>query len=68
MLEKPKHAELLLQYGAHFWVENEFGQSPGKLLPKDAVPSVRLSFTRMFEEASKQYQNQLGSGENGEEL
>jgi hypothetical protein len=68
MMEKPKHAEVLLQYGAKFWVENEYGQTPGKLLPRDVVPSVRLAFKRLFEDASRQYQNQLGSVEHGSEM
>lgn len=49
MLEKSKHAELLLEYGAVPNVRNEHGQSPLDLLPRDAVRSTKLHFKRIFE-------------------
>jgi len=51
MLEKTKHTELLLEYGAVPNVRNEHGQTPLDLLPRDAVRSTKLHFKRIFEEA-----------------
>lgn len=51
MLEKVSHAELLLEYGANISAVNEFGKKPLDLVPKDAVPSVRMAFKRMFTES-----------------
>jgi len=52
LLEKSKHAELLLEYGAHPFVYNQHGQTPLNLLPNDAVRSTKLHLKRIFEEAS----------------
>jgi hypothetical protein len=49
MLEKSKHAELLLEYGANPSMLNEAGQSALQLLPRDSVRSTKLYFKRMFE-------------------
>lgn len=49
MLEKTKHAELLLEYGANPAMLNEAGQSALQLLPRDSVRSTKLYFKRMFE-------------------
>lgn len=49
MLEKGKHAALLLEYGAVPDARNEHGQTPLDLLPRDAVRSTKLSFKRMFD-------------------
>mmetsp|Transcript_16077 Transcript_16077/g.24231 ORF Transcript_16077/g.24231 Transcript_16077/m.24231 type:complete len:317 (-) Transcript_16077:184-1134(-) len=51
MLEKSKHAELLLEYGADVMAVNEHGQYPLQLLPRDTVTSTKLYFKRMFEDA-----------------
>lgn len=51
MLEKTKHAELLVEYGARPDALNQFNQSPLQLLPRDAVPSSKLFFKKMFESA-----------------
>lgn len=50
-LEKEKHAELLLQYGANPILTNKFGFKPLDLLPKDASPSNKIHFKRIFAEA-----------------
>lgn len=49
MLEKGKHAALLLEYGATPDARNEHGQTPLDLLPRDTVRSTKLSFKRMFD-------------------
>lgn len=51
LMEKQKHTELLLEYGADVMAVNEYGQYPLQLLPKTAVRSTKLYFKRMFEEA-----------------
>jgi len=49
MLEKTKHAELLLEYGAQPDARNVHGKVPLQLLPVDAVRSTKLYFKKMFE-------------------
>ena len=49
LLEKTKHAELLLEYGALPNAVNEYGKSPLQLVPHDAVRSTKLFFKKMFE-------------------
>lgn len=56
MLEKVKHAELLLEYGAQPFVYNEHGQTPFNLIPADAVRSTKLYFKTMFESAHAKLQ------------
>lgn len=51
LMEKQKHTELLLEYGADVMAVNEYGQYPLQLLPRDAVRSTKLYFKRMFEES-----------------
>lgn len=51
LMEKQKHTELLLEYGADVMAVNEYGQYALQLLPRDAVRSTKLYFKRMFEEA-----------------
>jgi hypothetical protein len=51
LMEKQKHTELLLEYGADVMAVNEYGQYPLQLLPRDAVRSTKLYFKRIFEEA-----------------
>ena len=51
LLEKPDHAELLLQNGANPLSINEHGARPLSMVPRDAVTSVRLKFKKLFEEA-----------------
>jgi hypothetical protein len=50
-LEKIKAAELLLEYGAHPETKNQHNKTPLQLLPSNAVPSTKLFFKKMFEEA-----------------
>jgi len=62
LLEKNKHAELLLKYGANPYAKNEFGLIPIQLLPKDAVKSTKLYFQKIMEEAvnkQRQLSNEL---------
>jgi ankyrin repeat protein len=56
MLEKTKHAELLLEYGADPTATNEHGQMPLQLLPADAVRSTKLSLKNLFEAAYNKIQ------------
>jgi ankyrin repeat protein len=49
LMEKSKHAELLVEFGADAFAKNEFGQSPHQLIPADAVRSTKLSFKKIFE-------------------
>jgi len=51
LLEKVKHAELLLEYGAQPFVYNQHGQTPLSMLPSDAVRSTKIYFKKIFEEA-----------------
>mmetsp|Transcript_44126 Transcript_44126/g.32112 ORF Transcript_44126/g.32112 Transcript_44126/m.32112 type:complete len:320 (-) Transcript_44126:56-1015(-) len=53
LLEKTKQAEMLLEFGAIPDARNEHGQVPLQLLPGDAVPSTKLFFKKMFEDALK---------------
>lgn len=53
MLEKVKHAEILLEYGANPFLSNEYGQTPFKMIPPDTVPSIRRQYQSIFEEAHK---------------
>lgn len=49
LLERTKHAELLLEYGALPDARNEHGQRPLDLVPRDAVRSTKLYFKRIFD-------------------
>jgi len=49
LLEKPKHAEALLEFGANPFAVNEFGLTPLQLLPNDAVRSVKIQFKKVFD-------------------
>lgn len=51
LLEKVKHAELLLEYGANPYLKNEHGQIPFQMIPGDVVPSARLKYKQMFKDA-----------------
>ncbi len=51
LLEKPDHAELLLQNGANPLSINEHGARPFSMIPRDAVTSVKLKFKKLFEDA-----------------
>lgn len=53
MLEKVKHAGLLLEFGAHPDASNEHGQQPLQLVPRDAVRSTKLIYKQMFDEVWK---------------
>ena len=49
LLEKVKHAEMLIAYGANIYASNEHGQVPLQLLPRDSVRSTKLQFKKIFE-------------------
>lgn len=49
LLERTKHAEMLLEYGATPDARNQHGQKPLDLLPRDAVRSTKLHFKRIFD-------------------
>lgn len=52
MMEKTKHAELLLEYSANPFATNQYGQNPFQVIPVDAVRSTKLFFKKMFDEAA----------------
>lgn len=60
MLEKPKHAELLLNYGASPWSVNQYRVNAFQLIPKDAVRSTKLEFKRIFEDAYRNIKTPSG--------
>jgi hypothetical protein len=67
MLEKPKHAHLLLDYGANPYLKNEHNMIPYQLVPRDAVPSSRLQYKTMFNEIYKKLaQSENDSSSQGE--
>jgi Ankyrin repeats (3 copies)/Ankyrin repeat len=61
LLEKIKHAEVLLQYGANPFATNQYGQNAFQVIPGDAVRSTKLAFQKIFQEAEEKLRNQIGS-------
>ncbi len=51
LLEKIKHVELLLEYGAIPDARNQYGQVPLQMLPGNSVRSTKLFLKKMFEDA-----------------
>jgi len=49
LLEKIKHADLLIRYGASVRTLNAYGQEPYSLIPKDTPQSTKLDFKKMFD-------------------
>lgn len=49
LLEKIKHADLLIRYGASVRVLNSYGQDPYSLIPKDTPQTTKLNFKKMFD-------------------
>lgn len=73
LLEKVKHATLLLEYGANPYLQNEHGQTPYKMIPGDAVASTKRHYRQIFDEAYKkieqmQQQEEAGAGQTQGEL
>lgn len=69
LLEKHKHADLLLQYGANPFMKNEYDQHPLQLVPKDTVRSTKTFFKKIFEEAyNKVKTTSSGTSRGGAEL
>ncbi len=60
-LEKLKHAEALLEYGANPYATNEHGQNPFQLIPESTVPSSKLYFQKIFHDAAKRMSSILSS-------
>ena len=60
-LEKIRHAEALLEYGANPHAVNEHGQQPHHLLPTTVLPATKLRFQQVFNEAAQRLSTQLGS-------
>jgi len=58
LLEKNKHAELLLQYGAEPDARNEHGKTPMQLIPPSTVPSTKIAFKKAFDEARERIKSQ----------
>ena len=59
-MEKLKHVELLLEFGANPLAFNMYGQAPLHLLPKDALKSTRMYIVKLFKEAVDKQQTQIG--------
>jgi len=53
LMEKMKHIELLLEYGADPEARNQYGQSPIDLVPADAVRSLKMQVAYEFKEAQR---------------
>jgi ankyrin repeat protein len=68
LLAKQKHTELLLEYGANPFAENQFGQTPLQLLPVDEVRSTKLYFKKIFEEAGAKKLKEIKVSENENSL
>ena len=49
LLEKIKHADLLIRYGASVRTLNAYGQEPYALIPNDTPKSTKLDFKKMFD-------------------
>lgn len=60
-LEKLKHAEALLEYGANPYATNEHGQNPFQLIPESSMKSSKLQFQKIFQDAAGRLSSQLGS-------
>jgi hypothetical protein len=67
MLEKVKHAKLLLEYGADAMARNANGQYPINMVPRDAVRSTKLMYKQIFDEVYKKKQEAALKGA-GDEL
>lgn len=53
LLEKPKHARILLEYGANPIALNQYNMSPLQMLPADSLMSTKNMFKKMFDTAMK---------------
>lgn len=53
LLEKVKHATMLLEYGANPHLRNEYGQIPYNMIPSDATISHKRAYRQIFDEAYK---------------
>ena len=51
LLEKVKHATLLLEYGANPYLRNQHGQLPYTMIPGDATISHKRAYRQIFDEA-----------------
>lgn len=49
LLEKEKHAAMLMKYNANPFLLNQYGQRPYDMIPKDAVASTRRLFRQIFQ-------------------
>jgi ankyrin repeat protein len=69
LLEKVKHATMLLEYGANPYLQNEHGQIAYKMIPGDATASHKRAYRMIFDEAYKkieQMEQQEGTQSQGE--
>eukprot|EP01041_Mallomonas_annulata_P000184 gene184-317_t len=51
LMEKAEHAAQLLEFGANTQAVNEWGMTPLQMLPGGTVPSIRMKFKKLFEDA-----------------
>jgi len=59
-LEKLKHAEALLEYGANPFATNQHGQNPFQLIPVNMLKSSKLAFQKIFQAAESRLSHQIG--------
>lgn len=60
LLEKVKHALLLLEYGADPLAVNQHGQTPLELLPSDSVNNIKMKLARAFKESIDKRSRSIG--------
>lgn len=63
LLERTKHAELLLDYGANPFAVNKYQNTPLQLLPSDIPTSSKLYFRKIFEDARAKWNSLAMDGQ-----
>jgi ankyrin repeat protein len=65
MLEKVRHAELLLEYGADPLAKNKHGQMPLQMVPTNALRTTKIQLKTTFEAAYEKMQQRVRVGSGG---
>jgi len=60
LFEKPRFAELLLDFGANPYLKNEYGMMAHELIPAATSASVKMEFKSIFQKATAKLSSQLG--------